>query len=184
MIEEKLKTLEHIRTSEKKIKYFSRSDISEYEVILDENAILIYAKTKQCVNLSRIEEGDKQHMFLINEDSRFYIIEASKFEDEFEIFHSSSCFEKIKAAGEIDVRNGIIIMVSNISGHYLPHERTLLEFAHTISKLAHLSDSHEKLGKHKGCQLRGFLCNGESFIDETLTEEIRVKFKNVFSRIR
>ena len=102
-------------------------------------------------------------MFLVNEDGRLYILKASSFDDEFDLIHSSFCFEKIKAAGGIYVRNGIIRMVSNISGHFLPHEETLVEFARTISKLAHLAGSHNKLNKHMGYALRGFLCNGEYF---------------------
>lgn len=179
MVANKLRALEYVAAREKKIKYFSESEVAEHEVILDGNALLIYAKTGKVVNLPRVSSEEKQHMFLVNEDGRLYIFEVSTLNDEFDIFHSSSCFEKIKAAGEIYVKEGVIRMVSNVSGHYLPHERTLIEFAHTLSKLAHLSNSHDKLYVHQYCELDGFLCNRESFKDSILIQEIKTKFERV-----
>lgn len=179
-VKEKIKALEHVSARERKIKYFSESEVAEHEVALNANALLTYAKTGQVVNLPRVKVG-KQHMFLVNEDGRLYIFEASKLTNGFDIFHSSSCFERIKAAGEIHVRKGVIRMVSNVSGHYLPHENTLVEFAHTISRLAYLSGSRDKLYVHQGCALEGFLHNGESLTDKTLEPKTRVKFVEVIS---
>lgn len=174
LIAEKIKGLEHAISRERKIKYFSKEEINNYEVVIDGNGLLIYAKTRQVVNLPRIDVGDKEHMFLVNEDGRLYILKASNFDDEFDLFHSSFCFEKIKAAGGIYVGNGIIRMVSNISGHFLPREETLVEFARTISKLAHLAGSHDKLNKHKDYALRGFLCNGEYFTEGISVHKTKV----------
>jgi hypothetical protein len=65
-----------------------------------------------------LHSDDSRAIFVMDEHGRFY---ASKWHKPGEFHHSSLVAgDPVAAAGEIDVRNGQVLVVSDKSGHYIP----------------------------------------------------------------
>lgn len=66
------------------------------------------------------EPVTRRGMYVVNEDGSLIVVEV-KPKDFFRLHHSSlSAGQDVYCAGEIEVQNGVVTHVDNLSGHYLP----------------------------------------------------------------
>ncbi|WP_378181399.1 fibronectin type III domain-containing protein [Aquimarina sp. SS2-1] len=109
---------------EKGVKYLNESQRLEYEVfvqydrIVDSNGNLVNTKGSVEIRNDGLSYDTDKAIFVMSENGKIYISKNRAYGE----FHHSSFLsgEKISAAGEITIENGIIKIISNESGHYKP----------------------------------------------------------------
>ncbi|NOQ71998.1 MAG: hypothetical protein GQ574_08350 [Crocinitomix sp.] len=109
---------------EKKVKYLNKVERKEYEIfiqrdkVIDKNGNLFNTKNCKSIDKSGATITSNKAIFVMSETGEIFISKL----DEFGVFHHSSFLsgEKIAAAGEIIIEEGIIKYVNNKSGHYMP----------------------------------------------------------------
>jgi RHS repeat-associated protein len=97
--------------------YFSQDKLDEMELTVKNN-LLVYKKTGEVFDSSNAQTHWGNAIFIMDQQGRIFV---SNEQIPFEIHHSSlSNGRPVAAAGELNVAQGILLEVSNQSGHYMP----------------------------------------------------------------
>jgi hypothetical protein len=109
------------------VQYLSKSERQVYRITFQDGKMYDASGALfDTTDASTVFSGEGKAIFVMDENGDFY---ASKFQQVGRFHHSSlAAGEPVAAAGETKVEQGVLILISNKSGHYRPG-RTFMEQA-------------------------------------------------------
>lgn len=109
-----------------KVEYLTESQKTQYELFVKDGKVVdANGKLYDTSDAGSIHSGKGKSIFVMDENGRIF---ASKTQDVGKFHHSSLGSGKpVAGAGELVIKDGIVIEISNKSGHYWPTEELNLQ---------------------------------------------------------